>query len=327
MQKASCPKYSLVIPVYNEEETLPTLFDELKKLMSQMDGESEVIFIDDGSRDQSYRIMKEQNQKDSRFRVLRFSRNFGHQLAITAGIDHTSGDAVVIMDADLQDSPTVVLDMIAKWKEGYEVVYGVRIKRHGETFFKKITAKGYYWLMQKLSNIEIPMEAGDFRLVDRKVVEVFRRLRENHRYVRGIFSWIGFKQTGVPFVRAERYAGETKYPLIKMMRFALDGMLSFSNVPLKLALNLGFLISFFSFIYGTFLITGKILGLTETVQGWVSLIVVIFFLGGVQLIMIGILGEYIARIHTEIKGRPLYVVREYLGVAPLEMNQASALKS
>lgn len=310
------PKYSFVIPVFNEEETLPVLFEELTKLMSKVDGESEIILIDDGSRDQSYSIMKNKNQKDPRFKVLRFSRNFGHQLAITAGIDHTSGDAVVIMDADLQDSPDVVLDMISKWKEGYDVVYGVRIKREGETFFKKLTAKGYYWLMQKLSNIEIPMEAGDFRLVDKKVVEVFRQLRENHRYVRGIFSWIGFKQTGVPFVRAERYAGETKYPLIKMLRFALDGMLSFSNVPLKVALNLGFLISCFSFLYGFCLILGKYLGLVETVQGWVSLIVVIFFLGGIQLIMIGVLGEYIARIHTEIKGRPLYVVREFLGVVP-----------
>lgn len=310
-------KYSFVIPVYNEEETLPVLVDHLKILFAKLDGPSEVVFIDDGSKDQSYSIMIKVNREDSRFRVLRFSRNFGHQIAITAGIDHTSGEAVIIMDADMQDSPEVVLEMIKKWKEGFEVVYGVRIKREGETFFKKFTAKAFYWLMEKLTDIDIPMEAGDFRLVDRKVVQVFRRLRENHRYVRGIFSWIGFKQVGVPFARAERYAGETKYPLYKMLKFALDGIISFSNIPLRMALNLGFLISAFSFLYGTALIFGKVFGLVHTVQGWISLIVVIFFLGGVQLIMIGILGEYIARIHSESKRRPLYVISESLGISSL----------
>jgi len=306
-------RYSFVIPVFNEEQTLPELAGRLKEMMSQLDGEAEVVFIDDGSRDRSYALMEEIRSADSRFRVIRFSRNFGHQIAITAGIDYAQGDAVTIMDADLQDSPEVVLKMIEKWKEGYEIVYGVRVERKGDTLFKKITAKGFYWLLQKLSDTQVPMEAGDFRLVDRKAVDAFKKLRENHRYVRGMFSWIGFRQTGVEFVRAERFAGETKYPFIKMFRFAMDGIMSFSNAPLRLALNIGFFISLLSFVLGIWLILSKMMGYASTVPGWVSLVVIIFFIGGVQLIVTGILGEYIARIYTEIKQRPLYVVRDAQG--------------
>jgi len=307
-------KYSFVFPVFNEEETLPELIKQVTLFIETLDGSSEVIFIDDGSRDHSFSIITAARESDHRFKLIQFSRNFGHQIAITAGIDHAEGEAVIIMDADLQDSPEVVRAMIAKWKDGFEIVYGVRSGRQGETVFKKITAKGFYWLLQKMTDIEIPMEAGDFRLVDRKAVDAFKRLRENHRYVRGMFSWIGFKQTGVEFVRQERYAGETKYPLFKMLRFAMDGIVSFSNAPLRLALNLGFIISGISFLFGLLSIIGKLTGAIFTVPGWVSLVVIIFFLGGIQLIVTGILGEYIARIHTEIKQRPLYVVRDFKGI-------------
>ncbi|MEW5705270.1 MAG: glycosyltransferase family 2 protein [Actinomycetota bacterium] len=307
-------KYSLVIPIYNEEETLAELHKQISELINQLDGNTEVILVDDGSRDHSYPMMLDIHQQDPRFKIVHFARNFGHQIAISAGMDLASGQAVIIMDADLQDPPGVVLDLIAKWKEGYEIVYGVRESRQGETYFKKATASLFYRLLRRLTDVDIPVDVGDFRLVDRKALDAFKALREHNRYVRGMFSWIGFKQTGVRYVRSERFAGQTKYPLRKMLKFAIDGIVSFSNAPLRLALNLGFLFSGLSILVGIVSVFLKIFGV-NLIPGWTSLIVGISFLGGIQLIVMGMLGEYIGRIYEEVKDRPLYVIRNVHGFA------------
>jgi dolichol-phosphate mannosyltransferase len=306
------PTYSFVIPIYNEKDNLPALYERITAILTQLGETSEVILIDDGSRDGSYASMIELSQKDQRFKVIRLSRNFGHQIAISAGMDHATGSATIIMDADLQDPPEVVLQMVDKWKEGYEVVYGVRQLREKETFFKKITAAVFYRLLRNLSEVQIPADVGDFRLVDRKALDAFLALKEKNRYVRGMFSWIGFKQIPVYYVRHGRHAGETKYPLRKMLKLAKDGIISFSSAPLKLALHLGFLISGLAFLTGVWAILLKVTG-QYTVTGWTSLAVMVAFLGGTQLIVIGILGEYISRIHDEVKGRPLYFVCEARG--------------
>jgi dolichol-phosphate mannosyltransferase len=304
--------YSFVIPIYNERENLPALYDRMQAILSQLDGSSEVILVDDGSRDGSDLLMLELHSKDPRFKNLCLSRNFGHQVAISAGMDHSQGQATIIMDADLQDPPEVVLEMVSKWKEGYEVVYGVRRQREKETFFKKCTATLFYRILRKVSEIQIPSDVGDFRLVDRKALNAFLQLKEKSRYVRGMFSWIGFKQIPVYYVRQGRFAGETKYPFRKMLKLAKDGIISFSSAPLKLALHLGFIISGVAFLTGVWAILLKVTG-QYTVTGWTSLAVMVAFLGGTQLIVIGILGEYISRIHDEVKGRPLYYVREARG--------------
>lgn len=307
------PTYSFVIPIYNEEETLPELQARMCSLMERLDGPAEVIWVDDGSRDGSYPLMVAIHGRDERFKVAKLSRNFGHQTAITAGMDLARGEAVIIMDADLQDPPEVVLEMAAKWREGYEVVYAIREDRAGEGWFKKASASFFYRFLQKLTSIQIPADVGDFRLVDRKALEAFKCLRENNRYVRGMFSWLGFRQTGIYYRRAARFAGDTKYPLRKMLRLAINGIVSFSNVPLRLALNLGFLVSALSLLAGIFVIASKIRG-ESTATGWASLMVGIAFLSGVQLIVLGVIGEYIGRIHEEVKGRPLYIVSRLHGL-------------
>lgn len=315
-------RYSFVLPIYNEQETLPELYERMVTLIEQLDGPTEVILVDDGSRDASYALMMEIHQKDPRFKVIHFARNFGHQIAISAGMDLSDGEATIIMDADLQDPPEVVLQMIQKWKDGHEIVYAVRKEREGETAFKKATASVFYRLLRRMTEIDMPADAGDFRLVDRKALEAFRALRENSRYVRGMFSWIGFQQTSVEYVRAARYAGETKYPLRKMVQLAIDAVLSFSNKPLRLALNLGFIISGVSFLLGVWALASKMLGF-YVVRGWTSTVVMISFIGGVQLIVLGILGEYIGRIYEEVKNRPLYVVRNLHGFSTKSLNQGN----
>jgi dolichol-phosphate mannosyltransferase len=314
------PTYSFIIPIYNEKENLPTLYERIRVILELLKDPSEVILIDDGSRDGSYREMIELNRKDSRFKILSLSRNFGHQIAISAGMDHSTGKATIIMDADLQDPPEVVLEMVAKWKEGYEVVYGVRKQREKETAIKKATAAVFYRILKSISEIQIPEDVGDFRLVDRKALDAFLQLKERNRYVRGMFSWIGFKQTPVYYVRHGRFAGETKYPFRKMLKLAKDGILSFSAAPLKFALHLGFFISGIAFITGLWAIFLKISG-HYTVTGWTSLSVMVAFLGGAQLIVIGILGEYISRIHDEVKGRPLYYIQ---GVHGFDISQVAS---
>jgi len=307
-------RYSIVIPIYNEEETLHALIDALNQTISKFDGITEVIFVNDGSKDNSAKLLREANKQNSNFKVINLSRNFGHQIAVTAGLDYAEGDAVVIMDADLQDPPEVILDLIKKWKEGYEIVYAVRLSRDGDTLFKKLTAVLFYRFLRKLSKIETPVDVGDFRLVDRKVIQAFRRFKEHNRYVRGMFSWMGFNQTGVEYHRKERFAGETKYPLKKMIKFAWDGVLGFSDAPLKLALRLGFWLSFCSGFIGMYAIIAKILGKWYVADGWASLMVVISFLGGVQLIVLGLMGLYISRIHDEVRNRPVYLVGNTVGL-------------
>lgn len=306
------PIYSFVIPIYNEEKTIPELFRRISEISVKLDGTIEVILIDDGSRDKSYELMLELSNQDPRFKVIHFARNFGHQIAITAGMDFAAGNAIIIMDADLQDPPEVVFEMVDQWKQGYEVVYAIRQAREGETWFKKITASLFYRILKALTEVEIPLDVGDFRLVDRKALDAFKILREKNRFVRGMFGWIGFRQTGVYYTRAERFAGETKYTLRKMLALAKNGVISFSNAPLKLVLSFGFIISGLSFLMGIIAVITKLSG-QYTVSGWTSMTVLITFMGGVQLIVLGVLGEYIGRIHDEVKNRPLYIVKAMKG--------------
>ncbi len=306
------PKYSIVVPVYDEEESFPALIKRLREVMDLLDGPAEVVLVDDGSRDSSYQLMTEANRQDPRFKILQLSRNFGHQVAITAGMDATSGQAVIVMDADLQDPPHVILEMAEKWQEGYEVVYAVRERREGETLFKKTTATLFYALLRRMAEIEQPVDVGDFRLVDRKALDAFLQMREGNRYVRGMFSWIGFRQVAVPYTRASRHAGRTKYPLRKMLRFATDGIIGFSTAPLRLALTAGVLLAIAAVGYGIVAIALKLAGLPY-VPGYASLLVTITFLSGVQLIVMGMVGQYVARIYDEARGRPLYLVREARG--------------
>jgi dolichol-phosphate mannosyltransferase len=257
----------------------------------------------------TYELLSAAALNDSRFKLVKLSRNFGHQIALTAGVDCAAGDAVIVLDADLQEPPEVVLELAARWREGYDVVYAVRQERDGETRFKRATAAWFYRGFNKISEVEVPLDVGDFRLVDRRALDVFNQMRESSRFVRGMFSWIGFNQTGVEYHRAERFAGETKYPLRKMLRFAATGVTSFSEAPLRLALNLGFVVSFVSFVVGAFAVIAKIAGIF-TVPGWASIVVAVTLIGGIQLIVLGVIGVYIGDIHTEVKRRPLYIISD-----------------
>jgi len=270
----------------------------------------ELVVVDDGSRDESYASLLSIARTDSRLRILKLSRNFGHQTAITAGIDVARGDAIVVIDADLQDPPEIIPEMIARWREGFDVVYGVRAKRSGETLMKLATASMFYRMLDRMTNISIPVDAGDFRLMSRRAADQLRAMREKDRFVRGLISWIGFRQTSVLYQREARFAGKTKYPFRKMLKFAIDGLTSFSTAPLKLATWMGYLASAFAFIYLASVFVQKWLG--KTVEGWATIMVAMLFMGGVQLICLGIMGEYIGRIFTEAKQRPLYVVEEFV---------------
>lgn len=304
-------KYSLIIPVYNEEDSLDELYNRIFDVSKNFNGEYEIIFVNDGSQDKSIEVLKRLYANDKRIIIINLSRNFGHQVAITAGMDFASGEAVITMDSDLQDPPEVIPRLIEKWQEGFEVVYGVRDERKGESIFKKITAKIFYRILNKMSNIKIPLDTGDFRLMDKKVVDVLKEIREENRYMRGLTSWVGFSQIGIVYKRDARFAGRTKYPLGKMIKLALDAFVSFSGLPLKMATYIGFLISFLSFIYLFYILWLKIFT-AELIQGWSSLITAVLFIGGIQLICLGIIGEYIGRINNEVKRRPLYVVRNII---------------
>jgi polyisoprenyl-phosphate glycosyltransferase len=307
------PGYSFVIPVCNERETLPELQRRLLTVLEQLDEPTEVLFVDDGSTDGSFEILLSFHERDPRFKVIRLSRNFGQQAAITTGLDHALGKAVVIMDADLQDPPEVALDLARRWREGYEVVYAVRASRAGETRLKLWTAKWFYRVLGRMTEIDVPGDAGDFRLVDRRVLEAIKAMREHRRYLRGMFAWVGYNQTAVHYTRSGRYAGSSKFSLTKMARFALDGIASFSTAPLRLALNLGFAVSVLALFVGIATIVLKIAGV-HVVSGWASIVVVIAFIGGVQLTVLGVIGVYIAQIHDEVKRRPLYLVSDAAGV-------------
>jgi glycosyltransferase involved in cell wall biosynthesis len=306
------PTLSLVLPIFNEEPVIPELHKRLQSFLGSMRGVGEnweVIFVDDGSRDRSREMLRELVTQEPRYKLVGFARNFGHQLAITAGVDYAEGEAVVVMDADLQDPPEVVQAMIDKWREGFDVVYAVRTKREGETWFKKVTAAAFYRLLRKMIRIEIPLDAGDFRLMSRQVVVALRTLRETHRFVRGMVSWVGFKQTAVYYERPARFAGETKYPLRKMMRFAIDGVTSFSTVPLRFATWLGMAAGVVAIGAAFWALWTKFFG-TGVVPGWTTLMMLVAFGSSAQLLMTGILGEYIGRIYEEVKRRPLYLVSE-----------------
>jgi len=289
------------------------LYERLTEVMIGIGAPYEIILVNDGSMDASLMLMREVHAKDAHVKFVSLSRNFGHQVAITAGLDHSSGKAVVVMDADLQDPPEVIPELIAKWREGFEVVVAVREGRRGETAFKRGTAALFYRLLRQLTSTEIYLDAADFRLMSRKAVNALNTLRERHRFMRGLASWVGFRQTIVTFTRDVRHAGETKYPLRKMLRFALDGITSFSFFPLQLATYLGFGVSFISLVYVVYAI-GLKLFTDELVPGWASVIVAILFVGGVQLITVGIIGEYVGRIYEEVKQRPLYFVDETAGI-------------
>ena len=304
--------YSLVIPLYNEADVLPTLYRRLTRVMEDLGKPYEIIFVNDGSTDASPKLLWELRAQDSRVKLVSMSRNFGHQIAITAGLDYSSGEAVVVMDGDLQDPPEVIPQLIAQWRAGYDIVFAVRDSRRGEGVFKRSTASLFYRLLRHLTATEIPLDAGDFRLMSRRAVEAIKPIRERNRFVRGLVGWIGFRRTSVTFVRDIRHAGETKYPLRKMARFALDGIISFSFAPLQLATYLGFAVSLLSFIYIVYAL-GLKLFTDRVVQGWTSVIVAVLFMGGVQLISLGVIGEYIGRIYEEVKQRPLYLVDKLAG--------------
>ncbi|SFA70826.1 dolichol-phosphate mannosyltransferase [Cohnella sp. OV330] len=302
---------SVVVPMYNEEEVIETTYAKLTEVLEATGESFELVFVNDGSRDRTAAIVRGICARDARVKLLDFARNFGHQIAVTAGMDHASGRAVVLIDADLQDPPALIPQMLALWREGYDVVYGKRISRQGETWFKKTTAKWFYRTLAAMTSVNIPVDTGDFRLMDRKVCDALSGMRERSRFIRGMVAWAGYRQIGLEYAREERFAGETKYPLRKMVRLSLDAITSFSTKPLKIAGILGFLLSAAGFIYLIVVICQRIFTDTTT-AGWTSLIVISLFFHGITLSLLGVLGEYIGRIYEESKRRPLYLVADKL---------------
>lgn len=303
------PTISIVAPVFNESGSLPEFYRRASEAMNALGEPWELVLVDDGSRDGSSDIIRDLAEKDPHVRPVIFARNFGHQLAVTAGLDYSRGQAVVIIDSDCQDPPEVIPELIAKWREGYEVVFAVRAEREGESWFKLFTAKLFYRLIYRITDIDLPLDTGDFRLLDRQVVDVMNQMRERHRFLRGMSVWVGFRQTGVPYKRAARFAGETKYPLKKMVKFASDAITGFSYLPLQLATYLGFVSAGLAILAIPVVIALRLAG-SQAFFGQASTLIAVLFLGGVQLISLGILGEYIGRIYDEAKGRPLYIVRQ-----------------
>jgi polyisoprenyl-phosphate glycosyltransferase len=307
------PIFSIVAPVYNEENVLPEFHRRLCQVMDQLGEPWELVLVNDGSHDRSAEVIAGLHQQDERVRGLSLSRNFGFQIAVTAGLDYSRGDAVILTDADLQDPPEVILEMIGKWREGYDVVYGVRTEREGETWFKRFTATLFYRLIHRITSIYIPRDTGDFRLMDRRVVDAIRRMPERNRFLRGMVSWVGFKQVPIYYRRHPRFAGATKFSVSKMTRFAVDAITSFSYFPLQLATYLGFTIAALSAVMIVLVIVLRLFSPAEPLLGQASTLVAVLFLGGVQLISLGIIGEYLGRIYDEVKGRPIYLVDKKWG--------------
>ena len=301
--------FSIVAPIYNELESLPELYRRVKEVMDSNTDSWELVLVDDGSTDGSTDAIRKLASTDERVRPVIFARNFGHQIAITAGWDYARGDAIVIIDADLQDPPEVILDLAKKWKEGYEVVYAVRAEREGESWFKKFTASMFYRIIYQITDVKIPVDTGDFRLMDRKVVDVLKQMGERHRFPRGMSAWVGFKQIGVEYKRAVRFAGETKYPFNKMLLLALNAITSFSYFPLQVATFFGFISAGIAILAIPVVVYLRMAGIPQF-TGQATTLIAVLFLGGVQLISLGILGEYIGRLYDEAKGRPLYIVRD-----------------
>lgn len=317
------PVLSVVLPVYNEEAVIPELLKRLGPALEGLEVTWEAVFIDDGSSDRSHELLSVACKSNPNFKLIRFSRNFGHQIAITAGMDHADGQAVVIMDADLQDPPQVVAEMFQRFEEGYDVVYAVRKRRAGESFFKRATAAVFYRLLKVMAGVDIPLDTGDFRLMSRRVVLTLRGLRETNRFVRGLVAWVGFKQTAVYYERTARFAGETHYPLSKMLRFASDGIISFSPVPLRIATYLGVLSGLIAAVVAGWVVYSKLVG-SPTEPGWATLMLAVSLGCCAQLLMIGILGQYLGRIYDEVKRRPLYLVQETRNVAVGETSSVSS---
>jgi len=301
---------SVIVPLYNEELVVGELQKRLTQVLDRCTDSYEIIFVDDGSSDRTLDAVKKFCAADRRIRLISFSRNFGHQMAVTAGMDRSRGEAVIVIDADLQDPPEVIPEMIGKWKSGCQVVYGVRERREGESFLKLITAGCFYRLLRRMTSVDIPVDTGDFRLVDRKVVREFNQMRERSRFIRGMVSWIGYRQGEVRYTRNPRFAGKTKYPLRKMLAFAIDGLISFSNLPLRISSVFGLAAAGVSFLLMVYGILSRIFFPQYTISGWASLFTAVLFLGGIQLVSLGILGEYVSRIYREIKQRPLYIINE-----------------
>lgn len=307
------PKYSLIVPIYNEEENLPELYRRMGAVMERMDGPVELILINDGSRDRSLEILRELHEQDSRICYLSFARNFGHQIAVTAGLNFSTGQVAVIMDGDLQDPPELILDMIEQWRSGYQVVYAQRTHRRQESWFKRFPAYMYYRILRNLADVDIPLDTGDFCLMDRCVVDVLNALPERNRYIRGLRAWIGFKQTAVKFERDPRFAGDVKYTFSKSFALAMNGLVSFSTVPLQLSIYLGLFSALVSVLMAFLVLYWRLFSPGAALTGLTIIIMAIFFLGAVQLVSIGILGQYIGRIYEEVKGRPLYTLAEVAG--------------
>lgn len=312
---------SVVIPVFNEEESLESLYHRLSRVLKTLFEDYEIIFVDDGSTDNSLRLIKEFRKTDERIRIIIFSRNFGHQIAITAGIDYTSGGVVIVMDADLQDPPEVIPQLVEKWKEGYDTVYAIRESRK-DPILKRAIAFVFYRLLQRMSDIDIPVDAGDFRLMNREVVDILKAMPERNRFVRGLASWVGFRQSSIRYARDRRHTGKSKYTLWKLAKLAFDGVTSFSRFPLRLATYLGLVVSLVSFVYTAKIIIDTLL-FGRIVPGWTSLMAAVLFLGGVQLVVIGIVGGYIGRMYVEVQQRPLYLLKEKIGFAQANKGKES----
>ena len=310
------PRYSIVAPIYNEEGNIQRLYERISEVMDSTGETWELVTVNDGSRDRSLELLEELSARDPRVKVINFARNFGHQIAVTAGLDYTSGDAVVIIDADLQDPPELILEMIERWKAGYQVVYAVRQERKGESWFKLMTAKVFYRLIYRITDVSIPLDTGDFRLMDRLVVDALQSMREHNRFIRGMTSWVGFKQTGVSYVREERFAGETKYPLRKMVRFAMDAITGFSYFPLQVMIYVSLVLGFLAILAIPVISVLRIVLGPGFMGGQVSTIVLLLLLSSFQLFFLFMLGQYVARIYDEVRNRPLYIVASKVGFEP-----------
>lgn len=314
----SQPVYSVVSPIYNEQGNIPVLYQRIRDVLDQTGENWELILVNDGSQDNSFVEMSAISYNDSRVKIVNFARNFGHQTAVTAGIDYASGQAVVLIDADLQDPPEVMLEMFERWKAGYDVVYAVRTERKGESWFKKFTAKLFYRFIYRITDVDIPLDTGDFRLMDHKVAEVLRNMREHNRFIRGMTSWIGFKQTGVSYIRNPRLVGETKYPISKMIRFAWDAVTGFSYFPLQIMIYVSFFLGLVAVLAVPIIAVLRIINGDEYFGGQATTIVLMLLMGAFQLFFLFVLGQYVARIYDEVRGRPLYVVASAIGFEPTD---------
>jgi glycosyltransferase involved in cell wall biosynthesis len=311
---AGTARVSVVVPVFNEEATLDALVARLERALEGAGLDYEVVFVNDGSRDRSAEMLRSHHARNPRLKCIMLSRNFGHQVAVTCGLDHAQGDAVIVMDGDLQDPPEVLAGMVARWREGFDVVYAVR-RRRKEGWVKVAAYKAFYWVLHRVSYLDIPLDSGDFSLMDRRVVDLLAAMPERNRFVRGLRTWVGLRQTGFEYERDARYAGESKYSFTKLLRLAFDGLVSYSFAPLRLVSNLGMLVSLSALLYMVYLMAARLFG-DLTIQGWTSTVVIVLFLGGIQLLSLGIIGEYIGRIFDEVKQRPQYVIGDSLGVGP-----------